>query len=542
LMRREWIAPSLARGCWHRAPFSSLQKFLAGTQAVGLLDAELPHRPARGPLVDLVLEHEDAVGDVMLGERRSDDLRIIGWGDHPSMVTVPTWRAIVGEALDVSRKLTGQTTAPTVAGVLALNESGQLPAVAQQIAPNHGIDEASVGGAVMSRWIGGYSTLLLTAVVGMAALDSRRFRADWRWPDGTTLLGDAGWVLPLHRIADEVLWPKAGRTGPMLAELESALGELGIDVAESLWLTHDVTKATTPERPTGSFVAYQGLASRQVIVTDRALHVFGRPWSSGWRDHYAARMRGADELRTRMLRVWQGDEADQTAYIPESAIGSGRFSLLTGGGRWRLVLRGDGARFVLRGFGDGRVEDAVLEGLLGERLTTTWLHSSPRVVRVRNLVGRAGMGVGIAALVCALVIAAVPPASAPESLVLTLGLIGLGGFVVAVVPDLILEVVWRFRGPTPRPKRTVIERRYAHPPAAVEPVAPTPRERPRGSAMESITLDLGDLPTLSDWQDDTGVDLADYSDYDFSDLDEDLNLADLDLGDAHGFGPRDGSG
>ena len=33
------------------------------------------------------------------------------------------------------------------------------------------------------------------------------------------------------------------------------------------------------------------------------------------RDHYASRMRGANELRTRMLRVWQGDETDQTTVV-----------------------------------------------------------------------------------------------------------------------------------------------------------------------------------------------------------------------------------
>ena len=69
--------------------------------------APCPPGPSRGPVVDLVTTHEAAVADVLLGDRRADDLRTISWSAHPTMVTVPLWRAVVGEALDVSRQLTG---------------------------------------------------------------------------------------------------------------------------------------------------------------------------------------------------------------------------------------------------------------------------------------------------------------------------------------------------------------------------------------------------------------------------------------------------
>ena len=172
LMRTEWLDPSLERGCWHPAPFSSLRDFLAGAQAAGILDGALPTRPPRGPVVDLVETHELEVADVLLGERRADDLRTIDWSQHPVEVTVPSWRAIVDEALDVSRQLSGLSTPPTVEGVLGLVESGDLVAVARQVAPEHGFDEENTDWVTMSRWVGGYPTLLLTAVVGMAALDS----------------------------------------------------------------------------------------------------------------------------------------------------------------------------------------------------------------------------------------------------------------------------------------------------------------------------------------------------------------------------------
>ena len=233
--------------------------------------------------------------------------------------------------------------------MLGLVESGDLISVARHVAPDHGFDPEDTDWVTMSRWVGGYPTLLLTAVVGMAAIDSGRFRPRWSWPEGTSLVNEDGWVLPLHPIANEVLRPQDRTAAPAILELGMALGELGIDVTGPLWLTRERSDTSPAERPTGSFVAYQGLGSRQVIVTDRALHVFGRPWSAGLRNHYAERMRGADELRTRMLRVWQGDETDQTAYLLDADIRKARFSVLTGGSRWRLVAprprrEGDPAR------------------------------------------------------------------------------------------------------------------------------------------------------------------------------------------------------
>jgi hypothetical protein len=514
LMRKELLDPSLERGCWHPAPFSSLRAFLAGVQAVGALDGVLPPRPARGPVVDLVAAHEAEVADVLLGDRRADDLRTISWSAHPTMVTVPLWRAVVREALDVSRQLTGIATPATVEGVLGLVESGDLISVARQVAPDHGLDPEETDWASMSRWVGGYPALLLTAVVGMAAIDSGRFRPMWSWPEGTSLVDEKGWVLPLHRMANEVLRPPDGRAVPAILELGMALGELGIDVTGPLWLTREQGDTSTAERPIGSFVAYQGLGSRQVIVTDRALHVFGRPWSAGLRNHYAMRMRGADELRTRMLRVWQGDETDQTAYVLGADVRRAKFSVLTGGARWRLVVHGRDEKLTLRGFGDGRAQEEPVAALLGDRLTTTWLHSPRELFEVRNAIGRVGMFLGGAAVVAALGLSLLRPASWPESTAPVLALAGLLALALAVLPDAVMEVVWKVRGPAERPEPPVLTRRYARSAPRMtrpEPVRPFEPFSVPGSAMESITLDLGDLPELPYWPDQV-VDLDDLPD------------------------------
>lgn len=512
LMGKEWLDPSLERGCWHPEPFSSLREFLAGVQAVGALDGALPMRPTRGPLVDLVATYEEAVADVLLGDRCADDLRTISWSAHPTMVTVPLWRAVVGEALDVSRRLTGLATPATVEGVLGLIESGDLISVAREVAPDHGL-HPDTDWVTMSRWVGGYPTLLLTAVVGMAAIDSGRFRPRWSWPEGTSLVDDRGWVLPLHPIANEVLRPHDRAAAPVILELGTALGELGIDVTGPLMLTGELGESAQVERPTGSFVAYQGLSSRQVIVTDRAVHVFGRPWSASLRNHYALRMRGADELRTRMLRVWQGDETDQTTYLLGSDVHKARFSVLTGGSRWRLVLHGHNERVTLRGFGSGRAQEEQVAGLLRERLTTTWLHSPRELLAVRNAIGRFGMLVGTVALLAALVLSLVTPRGWPDSGAPLLALGGLLALVLAVLPDLVMEVVWRVRGHAQRPEPLVMPRRYVRTSAQAPGPSPglaQPLAEER-SAMDSITLDLGDLPDLPDWPDEV-VDFDDLPD------------------------------
>ena len=527
LMRKEWLDPSMERGCWHPEPFSGLREFLAGAEAAGILDGALPVRPERGAIVELVEVHEEAVADVLLGERRADELRVIDWGYHPAEVTVPTWRAVVDEALDVSRQLTGLSTPATVEGVLGLVEHGDLVAVARHIAPAHGFDLEKTDWSTMSRWVGGYPTLLLTAVVGMAALDSARFRPRWSWPAGTSLVNADGWVLPLHQIADEVLRPRGRGHTPAIAELGMALRELGIDVTERLWLNREAVGAAPTERPKGSFVAYQGFGSRQVIVTDRAMHVFGRPWAAGLRDHYALRMRGAEELRTRMLRVWQGDETDQTEVIQGADVLKARFGVLTGGKRWRLVLHTRAGRVTLRGLGDGRAQEALVAEWLGDRLNTAWLHSPSELLMIRNVVGRIGLGLGIPALLAALVLAWLRPVGLAEATPPLIALGGVAALLLALVPDLVMEVIWKVRGPAERPETVAPVRRYARPSLSTPDthlITTDPMGRPT-SALDAITLDLGDLPDMPAWEDELSLedlDLPEGWEDDFPDWPEEV--------------------
>jgi hypothetical protein len=201
--------------------------------------------------------------------------------------------------------------------------------------------------------------------------------------------------------------------------------------------------------------------------------------------------------------------------------------VLTGGGRWRLVLHGADDKLVLRGWGDGRAEEAQVAALLGDRLATAWLHSPRELVAVRNAVGRAGMVIGGLALAAALALAVAGPASWPRSSAPLLAIGGVLALVVAVLPDLVMEVVWRVRGPAARPEPLVV-RHPARPalrvpttdaarpldPELPEPPGPAEALRPgaaTGSAMAAMTLDLGDLPGVPDWPEEV-IDLDDLPD------------------------------
>jgi hypothetical protein len=134
---------------------------------------------------------------------------------------------------------------------------------------------------------------------------------------------------------------------------------------------------------------------------------------------------------------------------------------------------------------------------------------------VRNAIGRVGLSVGGLALLAALLLSFVQPPAWPD---ITAPLLALGGVLalaIAVLPDAVMEVVWLVRGPAERPEPAVVTRHYAR--SAPRIVAPQPTfhvPEPyagHGSAMESITLDLGDLPDLPDWPEEV-VDLDDLPD------------------------------
>ena len=365
MMRSEWLDPAWTRGRRHVAPFTGLRHFIEAADAAGWLAHRRPWWPTTGGLPALVARHEEAVARE-LGDR-GDRLRPVTWQEHATEVTVPQWRALVAEVLDASRRST-RDPAVTLASVLDLLEAGEGPALAEATAADRGLE----GGTdpAYCAWTDRFTARVLTAAIGIAAIDARTFHPTWSWPEGTRLEAEDGWKLPLESVVAEVLGMVRDGEGleRAYAELRVAVTELGIDLDELLWLDHGT--GPRPERPIGSFAARQGLTARLVVLTDRSLHLFRDPKGPRLTGLFHPPDPHADgvELRKRMLAVWQGDTTDQVATFATADVRRARLAQAFGGLWWRLTLTGDDTTLVLRGRGEGlEVQDEVREWL-GDRV------------------------------------------------------------------------------------------------------------------------------------------------------------------------------
>ncbi len=441
LMCAEWLDPTFARGRRHVAPFTGLRHFVEGADAAGWLQPR-PWWPPSGVLADLVSRHEEAVALEL--DQRGDRLVPITWEQHTDEVTIPHWRALVAEVLDAARR-TSYEPAVTLESVLLLMERGEGRALAEATAADRGF--APAGDAAYGEWSEKFASRVLTAAICVAAIDSQQFRSAWSWPEGAQLDADDGWTLPVETIVSEVLGMVRNGDGldKAYAELREALDELAIDVHEPLWLDHN--SGLQPERPIGSFAARQGLAARVVVVTDRAMHVFRDPQGPllsrllrtvGPRD-------ASVELRKRMLTVWQGDTTDQVVTVAAADVRRARVGPATGGQWWRLTLTCADATVVLRGRGDGLEEEAEMREWLGDRVERTWLDAAPAVRNLRNAIGLAGMTIGTLALLWGVLLTITHPDGMPGALPAALATGGFGALVVAILPDVLVELGQRGR-------------------------------------------------------------------------------------------------
>ena len=437
LMRIEWLEPAFLRGRRHLAPFTALRQFVEGADAAGWLKQPRPWWPSTGAIARILETHEDALALEL--DERGDRLEPITWEQHPLQVTVPHWRALVTEVLDAARR-TMFDAAVTLESVLALMESGEGRVLADATAVDRGLTWGET--AAYGEWSERFVSRTLTAAIGIAAIDSSQFRPRWSWPEGSSLEADDGWTLPLDSIVAEVLGMVRDGDGldKAYTELREALDELGIDPHEPLWLDQDTS--AQPERPVGSFRAWQGLGARAVVVTDRALHVFRDVKASRAHDpeRPGAPPDASVELRRRMLTVWQGDTTDQVLALAAADVRRARFGPAIGGLWWRLTLSCQDGSVVLRGRGDGLEEEAEVKEWLGDRVETVWMHSTPTVRNLRNAVGLGGMTLGTLALLWGVLLTIAPPGGMPEALPAVLALSGFGALLVALTPDWMLHL------------------------------------------------------------------------------------------------------
>jgi len=434
LMGSEWLDPAFARGRRHQAPFTGLRHFVEGADAAGWLKQTRPWWPATGVIAGLVKAHEDEVALEL--DDRGARLAPMTWDEHPNQVTVPHWRALVTEVLDVARRTT-RDAAVTLDSVLKLMESGEGRVLADATAADRGLTWGET--AAYGEWSERFVSRTLTAAIGIAAIDSSQFHPRWSWPEGASLEAEDGWLLPLDSIVAEVLGMVRDGQGldKAYAELREALDELAIDVHEPLWLDRE---SSMPERPIGSFTARQRLAPRVVVVTDRALHVFRRGPRLANPSRQLVPRDASVELRRRMLTVWQGDTTDQVLVLAAADVRRARLGPAIGGLWWRLTLTGDRGTVVLRGSGDGLHEEVEVKEWLGERVESVWMHSTRTVRTVRNVVGLTGMSVGTLGLVWGVLLTVAHPGSMPDVLPSVLALGGFGSLLAALAPDWLLQL------------------------------------------------------------------------------------------------------
>ena len=328
----------------------------------------------------------------------------------------------------------------TLESVLVLMESGEGRVLADATAVDRGLTWGET--AAYGEWSERFVSRTLTAAIGIAAIDSSQFRPQWSWPEGTrsrpTTAGRCRWTRSSPRCSAWCATATAStRPTPSSA---SALDELGIDPHEPLWLDHDTS--AQPERPVGSFTAWQGLGARAVVVTDRALHVFRDVKAS--RVHDPARP-GAPTRR--LGRAAPADAHRLAGRHHRPGARPGRRGRAPGPVRPRdrrpLVaahaLLPDGS-VVLRGRGDGLEEEAEVKEWLGDRVETVWMHSTPTVRNLRNAVGLGGMTLGTLALLWGVLLTIAPPGGMPEALPAVLALGGFGALLVALTPDWMLHL------------------------------------------------------------------------------------------------------
>ncbi len=437
LVRTEWLEPAFDRGCRLTKPFTGLRQFVEGADAAGWLKHSRPWWSPTGVLAGICEAHEEAVALEL--DERSDRLEPITWEQHPAEVTVQHWRALVTEVLDAARRTT-YDAAVTLESVLVLMESGEGRMLAEATGADRGLTWGET--AAYGEWSERFVSRTLTAAIGIAAIDSLQFRPRWSWPEGTRLEGADSWILPLDSIVAEVLGMVRDGKGldKAYAELREALDELGIDPHEPLWLDHD--SSVQPERPVGSFAAWQGLAPRAVVVTDRALHVFRDGQAKRFDDPFrpTAPRDASVELRRRMLTVWEGDTTDQVLTRAAEEVRRARFGPAIGGLWWRLTLACESGTVVLRGRGDGLDEEAEVKEWLGDRVESVWMDATPRVRNVRNAVGLGGMTLGTLALMWGVLLTIAPPDGMPAALPAVLALAGFGALLVALSPDWMLQL------------------------------------------------------------------------------------------------------
>lgn len=436
VVAQRWLEPALQRNRWHAEPFTGLRHFLETCRKEGFIESQLPRRESLDAMAVLpqAASYELPLAELLV--RTAPHARQpTPWADHPTEVTAREWRIALAEGLEAARQATGVPQRASVENLLALIDAGWDDGIAA-VLTTPGVMEPDAERPPTSDVI----SLLLEAAISVALLDSGVVSATWSWPHGTDLLDAEGRVVSVAGVVAEF----GDRTGA----IRDWLTDLGVDLSAPLWLAEGVEPV--PEQPVFAVEAYRGLRTYHVVVTERAVHLFRRGLVRAVRERIRMRMHGTEVLLgPTMHAVQQGDFAERETGLALADVVRATFTPMIGGHWWRLQIQTGEQDLVFRGEGLGRDTEQAFAVLLGERLSTRWLHTPHWVLHTRNAIGSVCFGTGLVGVLFSLFFV-ISPGNVSRGEAAQVGLISLVVLGLGFVPDLVAEGFQRLRAEVPR--------------------------------------------------------------------------------------------
>ena len=367
----------------------------------------------------------------------------ITWEEHPAEVTVPHWRALVAEVLDAARRST-HDPAVTLESVLALLEAGEGPVLAEPRRSTAVSTRAARPG--LRRVVGevrlaGADRRDRHRRDRLPAVPARRGRGPRapRWTPRTA--GPSRWSRSSPRCS---AWSATAtgwrRPTPSCARRSTSSASTCTSRSGSTTTpARGPNGRSAPSRPGRGWPRGWSWSPTGPCTCSGTRRAPGSPGWSGPSDPRNA----AAELRKRMLTVWQGDTTDQVLRprrrrrTTRPARPGDRRPVVAAHAVPATTARG-AARPRRRARGGGR-GPRVARRPGRHRVAACHARGPEHAQRDRSRRD----DLGTLALLCGVVLTVVPPGAMPDALPAWLAIGGFAAIVVAVLPDVVLELAQR---------------------------------------------------------------------------------------------------
>jgi hypothetical protein len=424
VVRQRWVVPALSQGYLPVTPCTAVRDLLAAASELGIMEEPAV---AATPLLTAAQarEYEEAVARNLTV--RPDDLEEVTWVDHAPTVLVPAWRRTVARGLVAVARAVGEPRPATLGTFVEVLEQGWAETLTASLADPLGDPDGAA--AVVPD--------LLAAATWLATLEVPGTRVSWRWPFGPELKMPDGHALDAGAFAAAGIDELAGTGG--MAEFRHLAQRHGIDLDRPIWL--DEGTGPDSDRVIASVVANTGWRKNVVLVlSERSLRVFEDSYVESTRRDLHLQMVGPHEtLQPLMGAVEDGEAGDPALVVPVRDVVHAELSSMLGGMYWRLRLWTGEGRFRIFGVGAPGIVEDVLQQLLGDRLTTRWLHLPAGLQAARYWTTVLLVGLG-GCLLLSGPVAWLMGAATPEDALAT-SVIGLALVVLVMLPGAIVTAL-----------------------------------------------------------------------------------------------------